>query len=829
MVSKKDKFLASAQKLLERGNLEKALAEFLNAIREDPKDTRTWLRIAEIHVKRSENDKATEVYLRTADLYSEQGFFQRAVAVYKNIVKLSPGFVNAYTKLADIYKQLGLLSDAVGQLELAASVHQKAGRATEAMAAMRQIVEMNPDHPLAHIKLAEAASHAGLVDEAVARFSHAAELLRAQGKIDEYLRVAERLLFHRPNDVPLAKLLAQQYIERNNARFALTKLQACFKVDPRDPETLDMLARAFEQLGQKPKTVAVLKELAHVYSDGGRLIERSTVAQRILTLDPDDSEAREIVYGRAVTAAPPEPVGLAVLEHDPRFGAPGPRITFSEMEVSATPLVADTDDILVEGPSVQSSAEAVALASSMTEKTEAEASSDVQRILAEADMFVKYGLIERAVMHLRRVFEMVPTDVGAHERLAAVLLQLGRNGEAVAELEVLAEQLAATKPEAAANFARRALAVDPNARRATHVLAALERRGGGDEEFEEISTGMIEVMTTPEPAAEVPDVFLEMGDDAAGVVATATAEADDLSTQVFSLPVAGMIETVPEAGDVDVIGDIDDIGLTGDLRTSGEFPGASSARDQHHDTAVTAMPTATDEFAPLPLTVADDGNFAAMLAELEQVDFFLEQGMIDDARGLMDDCAARFAPSPLIEERKARLAAAAQEPEELLDALLEPDPDPEASFRGGPRDSGASIPRAVVAAGGEMDGTTRRDLGIGYKDMGLFDAAINEFAALAQDPSHEVFALTMIGECHEARGALGEAVAFYKKALNRPTVKEDEATQLYYQLGSAFQALEDRTEAVYFFEKVVKRDAAFRDARRRLTDLRDESSATGAR
>ena len=37
-------------------------------------------------------------------------------------------------------------------------------------------------------------------------------------------------------------------------------------------------------------------------------------------------------------------------------------------------------------------------------------------------------------------------------------------------------------------------------------------------------------------------------------------------------------------------------------------------------------------------------------------------------------------------------------------------------------DVGSISPKAMVAAGGEMDLESHRDLGIGYKDMGLFDA-----------------------------------------------------------------------------------------------------------
>src|SRR4029450_6477016 len=116
-MTKKDKFLAAAQKFLEKGSLDKALAEFQRAAQEDPKDTRTWLRIAQITLNRGGGTQAPQVYLKTADLYVEQGFFQRAVAVYKNVLKLSPGHTDAHFKLADVDKQLALFSDAAAQYE----------------------------------------------------------------------------------------------------------------------------------------------------------------------------------------------------------------------------------------------------------------------------------------------------------------------------------------------------------------------------------------------------------------------------------------------------------------------------------------------------------------------------------------------------------------------------------------------------------------------------------------------------------------------------------------------------------------------------------------
>jgi tetratricopeptide (TPR) repeat protein len=83
----------------------------------------------------------------------------------------------------------------------------------------------------------------------------------------------------------------------------------------------------------------------------------------------------------------------------------------------------------------------------------------------------------------------------------------------------------------------------------------------------------------------------------------------------------------------------------------------------------------------------------------------------------------------------------------------------------------------------------------------------------------------MIGECLEAQGALPDAVVRYKEALNSGPVAEAESAQLYYLLGRAFEGLGDKSEALYFFEKVAKR-GEFRDVGRRIEALKQ--GATGA-
>src|SRR6185436_3658831 len=124
--------------------------------------------------------------------------------------------------------------------------------------------------------------------EAIDEFSKAAEQLRQAGRVDDFMKVAERLLFHSPDNRPVTKELAGLYIEKADPRRALPKLQVCFKADPRDIEVLGLLAKAFEALDQRQKSVSVLKDVARILAEHGGKTARDDVYRHILMLSPGD-------------------------------------------------------------------------------------------------------------------------------------------------------------------------------------------------------------------------------------------------------------------------------------------------------------------------------------------------------------------------------------------------------------------------------------------------------------------------------------------------------------------------------------------------------------
>jgi len=200
----------------------------------------------------------------------------------------------------------------------------------------------------------------------------------------------------------------------------------------------------------------------------------------------------------------------------------------------------------------------------------------------------------------------------------------------------------------------------------------------------------------------------------------------------------------------------------------------------------------------------------------------MQQSLHDEARGVLDELDLRFPGERLLADKRTALDAAAA-------AQIEEDEGRGAIPGGGDGGGNAQrVPVARLSQAESADPGTHGDLGIAYKQMGLFDAAIAEFKQLTDDRSRAVFALTMIGECIEAKGELGEAVGRYKEALNLPQITTSESLELYYLLGSVFERLGDRREALYFFENLRKRDATFRDVGQRIISLKQPQTARQA-
>ncbi len=198
---------------------------------------------------------------------------------------------------------------------------------------------------------------------------------------------------------------------------------------------------------------------------------------------------------------------------------------------------------------------------------------------------------------------------------------------------------------------------------------------------------------------------------------------------------------------------------------------------------------APTDLAPASHQPAPSGSDDALLADLEQVDFFIEQGLTDEATAMLDEMDSQSPGHVLVADRREKLAALQSNSASSQGAVPAQVHGDATEATRGLRKTGAFSLHTPAAKAQEHDTDTHADLGIMEKTMERYEAAIEHFKAVMEDPKREVFALSMIGECSEALGDSAEAIRCYQDALKRPTATKAEATQLYFQLGNVFYNL----------------------------------------
>ena len=843
MAIDREKVLEAASKFVEKKRYDKAILEYQKLVESDPNDARTLLKMGDLQLKMAAYPEAITTYERVGRYYAQQGFALKAIAVYKQVREivqkhvphLEERYAHVPPKLAELYQQLGLVSDALAALDEVATRLARQQRDAEALEVFRKIVALDPQNFIPHLRLAEALSRSRDTDGAVAEFGQAAAILVKLGRRDDALKVLERLLHHRPEPAQ-ARLAAELYLERgapNDGMQALAKLQICVQANPKDLTTLDLLARAFVQLGQPRKGIEVQKEMARIARDQKRLDVFGEIVDRLVSAAPQDEAVQELAASRDELLAQPSEVEDVPEEAD--LIEEVDSAVIEEVEEPAVPEAATSAEPLL----LRQSQEATALDSAQYDMVDAapevsqtgeepipeiagEQDPRVLTLISEAQSYRRVRLYDRAVRALIGALEIDGRSIPARAELRDVYLEAGEQADAVVEmLNIASLQLDALDADGAAQTLQDVLALDPTNERATQLLREL-----GYEPVEEPAAAAAHeeyapafAPPQPRPAAPTydPEEPLPSYDlDEPGEPPTGTVEAAPLPS--FPLEAAEAPPApVESAAAFDLVG---------------------------NTTAVSQMP-------PEAATAAYNKPSSDEIEEaLEEADFFASRGLFDDAKTVLTEQLARAPQHRLLLERlreieeqetsaqrgsgtRARpqstapqsLAADEFDIAASLEALDALEVAPEAQQM--MDDTGQVDVEEVFAQFKEKvsqtlaadDGTAHRDLGQAYKEMGLVDDAINEFEIAARDPKLEVEVRYQVGMIEIERGNLKQAVATFQKALNAKLRTPEQETILCFEIGAAYESMRMSKEALNYYQRVARRDATYRDVQERIRRL----------
>ena len=651
MAPNKRKILEAARKYAQKGQKDRALKEYDKLLKLDPRDAKLRLEIGDAHRRWGQVDEAILAYGRVAEQYMAEGFDARAVAVFKQIQNLDPERYEAYVPLAELYERMGLTSEAIQSLQTAADGFHKGGKKLEALELLRRMAALDPSNTTSRIKVADLLRQEGLTNEAVTEYEAAHAELERQGERDAAGGVLERILEAEPERLSSIVSLAHNLLKRGESDAAESMARRALEADDQEPGHYELLADVYRAQQRDEELKDTYKRLADLYRQRGDEDRARDIIQRFVPMGEfgpglnENSQPNDLDTGLVggnldlaqaddpaapVAEAPSDGLGEELLEDEilmdqpvePASEAPPAEETVLELEEEPEP------EILLDTPPDARQLD--------DEPAPPPVEGDPDQLLAEASVYLRYGKREQAIRNLEAVVEREPKHRSALEKLGEAYAEDGESASAVQTWLRAAEQAReAGDTDGLAVLRDRIAALDESA-----------AAGLGAAESEPVQA------EAPEPVEDVVDLIDLDADVEAPLVESSPDVADDIDFE--------------DEIDIDLDGDEldeDPLPVEEDSLPADEtsLPDEFSAEPLDEAAAASAESSAapSDRVEVERPAAAEVSSSEQIQEELEEAEFYRQQGLTDEARAIYQRVLEAVPNHPLALVRMGEMDASA--------------------------------------------------------------------------------------------------------------------------------------------------------------------------
>ncbi len=807
----KRKTQEAAQKYIQKGAFDKALKEYMKLLKADPGDTNTRLKIGDLHIKRSEPDKAIESYANVAEQFSDSGFDAKAVAIYKQILRIDSEYIDAHVRLGELFQRLGLMSDALREFQAAIQLYEEGGLKREAFELLRRVATLDPGNVANRLSLANLLVRQDLHQEAREEYGSLLEEVKKRGDVDDLCRVCEQALSAFPDHISALETFIHAKVKMGlgaeAVRFATTKLSDL----PEDVSVREALITAYESVNDNDGIARTYREIAELYKRRG---------------DPD--RAREILQ---------------------RY-VPIESFDDSETETPASLILED------EAPP---SEPALEFATDETEPEQAEVDnpeSELDELLAEARVVFEFGDRTDALHRVKVILESDPNHA-ATLAFKAEVDSIIENVDAAPQLEdssaKLDTDLADVEDDAIdlpdvelvlegdhdrnAKFA----SIDPPVHEELRAAVSPTPTIGDstdDDDFEvELDLDVDDLneilKDAPSLAAEPSEVSLPVGGS------ELAEETSDVNSQSWSADSTRINESLDAAEAILEQGELDDAERAYQkvlevaphhpqaLLRLGEIAKARECAPEDVQTEHTAIPAPAEIEIPEEPLLADASAIGMDADDSE----FTEAEPLQDVPLLDDSDLEDFEIGPPLEVTDEIPDADPSTPDEgdfdLAAELELEDDDSLAQHDGGFEAVFHAFKRGIQEQIGEDEVQAHYDLAIAYKEMGLYSDAVDQLDLVARADVLQIEALSLMAVCKVELGAPLEAARHLEEALAVCGDSDDSTVALRYDLAEVLVAAGKGAEAFEAFKKVAAVDPGYRDVSQKILELGSNLGETG--
>jgi len=581
VIAKRTDLAADAEKLVAQGKLDAAAAKYELLLRQTPRDLNTLNKIGDIYSRIGKKKQAIGHFLNLCEYYEKDGFVPKAIAIYKKVIKLDPADVSAAKRLADLLASKGLVLEAREQYQAVLRKYETGGELDKLIECRKAMVRLDPQDTEGLRALAELLSAADKHEEAADAWAEAGAELDRRGQHEQARSFYKKASGLKPGSANIAARLAASHVAAGDVETGVRLIKEALQKNGDDADLLALLADIHVQAGERreagktlnraielaPQRCELRVRLARLHISQGEIagaftavepvlgrlkdvesIEIVGLLEEILAKDPKHRDALQALFTLKIRVGDDAVAarhGMRLLDLFVENGdlTQAQRLvdrliimrpadeTLKERRgqirsVMDTPFArktGDIDDLLMDadGEGVAGLDSSVVAALGLPEPAELtrEDRDFIAEHMTEADVFVKYGLPDKAVEQLRVVMEKYPFYIPALTKLKEIHLEEGQreDGRRIMAMLVKAHLVAGERvaAEEALSELRR---YDPTSRDLMELESALnppveaEAQGGmaataepsatqSDDEFEIVFE---EDEAPPAPAPKAP-------------------------------------------------------------------------------------------------------------------------------------------------------------------------------------------------------------------------------------------------------------------------------------------------------------------------------------
>jgi len=793
----------------------KAIAVNKKILKLDPENIDALACMAQLNRERGMINNAKECYLSIAGYHLKTGSHDLALEAYQNIVDMDPKNLKIKVGLAELYLKedmieeggriYGEVVDALleqnrlddaeelckkGETHHLASedvtrymaeIHLARGNIDLASECCKKLEEDASQDPRTALLKAEIMVRNGEVEEGMAQLRSIERTeLTEHDRIKIYRFLLEATEFDQA--VEVLSDLFDSYASSGRFDELLGLYQAILDLDPDNLRVRQQIIDLLNKLERKTEVAQHYKEMGRIYADSGEVEKARNVLQKVLEFSPDDPEVAARLRGLS---------GDGPAEGTVEYG----EVTLETVDATTESEEVGSKTYVLEEDEGDGSIESTDLPDEEVEDALAPEDGGTEQKtfladnLTEADVYFKYGHLDKAIAHLQKNLDQVPDHIETHERLLQVYVERGDIPEQVNTLLTLAGLYeTAGDLENYDKALNEVLTLDPENNEAQKKLQegptalAPSALDGAPEEAEDLTFELEAEETTEESLADSPQPAESMTDEGEvteGSIADLIEEADFYQQHGMADEARSVYKNI--------------LAFHPDRTDIAEKLAAIAGED-------VAAPNLSAETATAP-----EGTESSVDAASDFIDFAEELRQEFDTAGQEEGSGDQGEDDFAAELRRE------VEQSIVSDAHVFGETDVMNVFN--------EFREGVQQELGDEDYETHYNLGIAYLEMGLIDEAAEEFVTASGDPKRVMDCITMVGLCYIQKGKYPEALQELEKGLALEGRTDDEYVGVRYEIAKVCELSGDNERAAQELLRVHEVNPRYRDVAQKLKAL----------